>query len=257
MFGAERRTDAGRSTKDYYEIRLRAWHRHNRTRFAVAIGIAASLAIPTWIYLPLGEFYAGMIVGALFGMIVWVRDYPPEMIAKWKRGADGERETGSALRRLEKDGWFAVHDRAAGRGNLDHIAVSPAGVFVLESKSLSGTISIRGDQLVASYGPAEIDSYTNQHLAGVMRRRGAELKERIQNVTGVRCFVHAVVVIWGEFPATRVDGDRVTFVSGEALARWLASLEHSLAPRDVSLIRLALTADVIAGPAPPLGTVVA
>jgi hypothetical protein len=204
-------------------------------------------------YLPHGELWAGLIVGEALGMIGWIRDDPPETIAKWRRGADGERRTAAVLRALEGAGWRAVHDRAAERGNLDHVAVSPAGVFLLESKNYSGSITVEGEELVASFGPASIDSFATRTLARAMRGRAAELKNRIQTVTKLRCFVHAVVVIWGDFPDRLVSGDRVTFVAGNELRNWLAAHDATLSARDVSLIALALAADEIAPPAPDFG----
>jgi Nuclease-related domain len=61
---------------------------------------------------------------------IWLRESPPGYIETWQTGAEGERKTEKALRRLETSGWTVVHDIDAGRGNYDHIAVSGAGVFV-------------------------------------------------------------------------------------------------------------------------------
>lgn len=252
MFGRAT-TDAGKSASDYYKSRLRDWHRSLRAPSAVALGFAALLAAPIWIYVPLGKFYAGMIVGSSWGMIAWIRDEPPEAIAKWKRGADGEKRTATVLRKLEKDGWYAVHDRAGALGNLDHIAVGPAGVFLLETKTLSGTVSVEKDELAAKYGPAAADRWSNRSIGRLMRRRAVMLKEQVQNVTDIPVFVQAVVVIWGDFPGSCIESDRVSYIAGEALEPWLRSHKSRLSARDTNFIRLALAADVVAPPAAPFG----
>lgn len=64
----------------------------------------------------------------------------------WEAGAEGERRTGEALKTLEPHGWRLLHDlHWPGRpfANIDHIAVGPGGVFVIDSKNWSGRIEVR------------------------------------------------------------------------------------------------------------------
>ena len=53
-------------------------------------------------------------------------------------GLEGEHLAGAALAELQPEGVLALHDLDVGRGNVDHVAISPAGVFALEVKHLSG-----------------------------------------------------------------------------------------------------------------------
>jgi len=48
--------------------------------------------------------------------------------------AEGEKATAKALRGLVKSGWTLLNDVDWGRGNIDHVLVGPAGVFLLETK---------------------------------------------------------------------------------------------------------------------------
>jgi nuclease-like protein len=61
----------------------------------------------------------------------------------WRRGASGERITGSWLGRLP-DGWFVFHDIPVGRrgANIDHLVIGPGGVFTINTKNLSGSIVV-------------------------------------------------------------------------------------------------------------------
>ena len=64
--------------------------------------------------------------------------------AMWERGAAGERATANALRTLP-DSWVVLHDvRWPGRpfANIDHIAIGPSGVFVIDSKNWSGKVRL-------------------------------------------------------------------------------------------------------------------
>ena len=61
----------------------------------------------------------------------------------WERGAIGERKLAETLARLPNA--KLLHDRRVPhtRGNLDHIVVAPAGVFVVDAKLYRGLIQIR------------------------------------------------------------------------------------------------------------------
>ena len=68
----------------------------------------------------------------------------------WERGADGEQATAAALDALPKESWTVFHDvRWPGRkfANVDHVAVGPTGVFVIDSKNWSGSITVSRDVL--------------------------------------------------------------------------------------------------------------
>lgn len=219
--------------------------------FVFVVSWTAAVAWAMWRWAPHGELFAGVALGASVGMISWIRDEPPEFIAKWRRGADGERNTARALRRMDAR-WFAVHDKTTGRGNVDHVAVGPAGVFLLESKNLSGTVEVDERGLTAVFGDAAIDSYTNAKLPRGMRASAAQLNELIAASTHLRPWVHAVVVIWGEFPQRRYERESVTYIAGDDLPAWLEGLPDRLSARDANLIRLALEGESVVRDAPPL-----
>jgi hypothetical protein len=54
-----------------------------------------------------------------------------------------------------------------------------------------------------------------------MRGEAARLKTEIEEATGVRTWVTAVVVFWSRFDPRVVEGDRVVFVHGDEVAGWL------------------------------------
>jgi Nuclease-related domain/Excalibur calcium-binding domain len=87
----------------------------------------------------------------------------------YERGAQGEKATGAILDALQADGWAVLHDvRWPGRprANIDHIAIGPGGVFVIDSKNWSGQIDVRDntfrsngrrqDKTVAAAGDAAL-----------------------------------------------------------------------------------------------------
>lgn len=67
----------------------------------------------------------------------------------WSTGAAGERRTAALLAPLERKGWVVIHDRRipGSRANIDHIAIGPTGVYVIESKNWTGRVVIRSRSL--------------------------------------------------------------------------------------------------------------
>lgn len=71
----------------------------------------------------------------------------------WGKGAEGEVEVGRILDDLAiKYGFVAIHDRQMPRSkaNIDHMAVTSTGIFIVDAKNYQGKIEVRGrlDQMV-------------------------------------------------------------------------------------------------------------
>lgn len=61
----------------------------------------------------------------------------------WQKGADGERHLSAFLRKDSRKGQLIVLDDRripASRANIDHIAIAPSGVYVIDTKNYSGRI---------------------------------------------------------------------------------------------------------------------
>jgi hypothetical protein len=136
----------------------------------------------------------------------------------WLWGSLGEQRTGAELAKLDSD-WHVVHDLPTPRGNWDHVLVGPPGVFVLDSKNLSGRITAYDDALTA--GRLRLSSRSFRAAAFAL---STALKQRL----GPTPWIQAVVVIWGDFPQTLHHGDRVVYIAGEHLLQWLGSLDRTL-----------------------------
>lgn len=71
------------------------------------------------------------------------------MADAFERGAAGEEATAQCLRGLPR-GWVVVNDvRWPGRrhANIDHVVVGPTGIYVIDSKLWSGSITVVNDVL--------------------------------------------------------------------------------------------------------------
>jgi hypothetical protein len=90
----------------------------------------------------------GLVVAAMVG---WrLRFRPSEQARTWQRGAHGERHTARLLRHLTRDGYVVFHDLAVpgSDANVDHLAIGPSGVFVIDSKQWTGHVHQGADGLV-------------------------------------------------------------------------------------------------------------
>lgn len=161
-------------------------------------------------------------MGLAFGVVLTLVDSPPHHIERWRQGAQGEKATAKALRPLVRDGWTLVNDIDTGRGNIDHVLVGPPGVVLLESKNLSGVLSVAAGVLSVAWREEPDDGYENRRLARQMKNRAQNLEQRLQR-QGIEVSVQPLVVLWGDFSQGSVLNKRtgVAWVDGRQLQRVL------------------------------------
>jgi hypothetical protein len=220
---------AGRAAGTRYRVlavrwRARVWR---RTWWIAAMLLFAALLVAVLDRSQLWLWLAGLFLGGLIGGYAVLLDSPPAHIENWRTGLEGERRTARALAPLRRRGFVLLHDlpdrRRAGEareGNLDHVVVSGAGVFLLDSKWLGGAATILGETVHVEMRDNEEDSYDLRRLARVMRGRAVRLQEDIVASTGVR-FVQPVVVFWNCFEPEILRAENVVFIHGSQLASWL------------------------------------
>jgi Nuclease-related domain len=81
--------------------------------------------------------------GDRVGGLVLKLTVEPQSTRAWAIGARGEEKLAEELASVE--GLQMLHDRRVPgtRGNIDHIAIAPAGVFVVDAKFYDGVIRVR------------------------------------------------------------------------------------------------------------------
>lgn len=77
------------------------------------------------------------------GALLALRDDPSHERV-WASGADGEERVARELAKRLDDGILVLQDRRipGSRANIDHIAVAPSGVWVIDSKRYKGKVAI-------------------------------------------------------------------------------------------------------------------
>jgi hypothetical protein len=69
---------------------------------------------------------------------------PPTAGSSWLKGAVGEELFGAALESMRDEGVLPLHDRRIPRSsaNIDHLAVTPNGIWVIDPKRYDGKVEV-------------------------------------------------------------------------------------------------------------------
>lgn len=119
--------------------------------------------------------------------------YARHRATSFRQGAEGELATARAVAELTVDGWHVLHDRLLPHGgNIDHLVVGPAGVFVLDAKNWSQPAQ------VDDAGRLRAGRYSKQADAERLVATAATVEAAVRR-TGNQAPVTPVLVITGEF----------------------------------------------------------
>ena len=123
--------------------------------------------------------------------------YAAKKADDYEKGAVGEAMVATALEPLVASGWRVLHDRVApDGGNIDHIAIGPPGVAVLDAKNWAAAVTITPDRrLVASKYDHTKDLTRLAALAHHVRDLAAR--------DGVNVSVRGYLVLTGELDRDR------------------------------------------------------
>jgi hypothetical protein len=123
----------------------------------------------------------------------------------FRRGEVGEKAVAASLERRTADGPTVIlHDRRmpGGRGNIDHLAVAPTGVFVIDAKAIKGKVRVAG----SLFGAAKlvIEGRDRTKLIDGLDRQVSAVRDALAAgghadvpVQGVLCFTTADLPLLG------------------------------------------------------------
>lgn len=157
--------------------------------------------------------------------------------ARIEQGARGERRTAGVLNPRSGDGWYVLHDLAVpdSRANIDHVVVTPAGVFVVDSKDWSGHITAGRDTIWVNRHPRtrELDTLAWEASVVAATLSGVLADRRVP--------VRAVISLTNAKPARPVLTARdVTAVAVGDLVQHLGSAPAILDPAQVEALAAAI-----------------
>lgn len=200
--------------------------------FLVGIGLIFMVATYLFVESVLDPPWGG--VAAILAALAMVVAIDRMNVAEsWRIGAEGEQKTASYLAGLEAAGFIVRHDRRVPGygGNVDHIAIGPTGVWVIETKSYRGGVEVYGDRLEVNGQPRDriVDQVYKEAVA-LQIALGDRLSSIGITVSPVLC-LHRAKLGWFD---KSVRGVRI--VDGRGLAKLLRSGETLLGEEQVATL---------------------
>ena len=138
------------------------------------------------------------------GLLLALRE-PPQHETAFHRGEVGEKAVAASLEERTANGpTVLLHNRRmpGGRGDIDHLAVAPTGVFVIDAKDIKGKVSIASPLFGAE--KLLISGRNRTKLIDGLDRQVAVVRAALDNsgnpgvpVQGVLCFTKADLPLLG------------------------------------------------------------
>jgi hypothetical protein len=135
------------------------------------------------------------------GLILALSD-DPQSTKAWATGARGEERLGHRLDSVSGHGVYVLHDRRIPRtkANIDHIAVGPTGVFVIDAKKYRGRprLAVEGGLIRPRIEKLMVGSRDRTKLVQGVQKQVGLVSSALQSagfgqlpVSGMLCFVEA------------------------------------------------------------------
>lgn len=210
-------------------------------------------------------FFLASLVCVSFAVFEWWRYYHPAPLNPWiptamavllvaysvarivglrpairnlRLGIDGEKTVGQSLEELRASGAMVFHDVVAKDFNVDHIVVSPKGIFVIETKTRSkpksrgATVKYDGKKVLVD-GMAPSRDPIQQ-----VKANSSWVQELIWESTGKSFPVKPVVLFPGWYVETLSPAahNKVWVLNPKCLLSFMQHERADIPPEDVKLI---------------------
>jgi hypothetical protein len=214
------------------------WINDTASSYFMAAAVLCVLAAMEWLgYLVHSPRHPIIFSGmALIGVTtaVWRVLAVRSRVRRLRLGRDGERVVGQFLERLRDSGAQVFHDVPGEGFNLDHVVISPRGIYAIETKTYSkpwpgAKIIVEGESLSIAGRTPDRDPIVQVSLAARW------LEDKLQESTGKRFVVRGVVVFPGWFVEQRSRRERVWVLEPKMLPGFIEQEPETVAPSDVAL----------------------
>jgi hypothetical protein len=185
----------------------------------------------------LGAFLAAMMLATstvLFGFL-----FVASMIAVavyWRkglrrvesffRGARGEERVARILAALP-DGYHVFHDFAAGASRVDHVVVSPAGVFSVETKNWTGKAEFTEGHILVN------GALPTRDPVGQARKEADQVTEALKKIGYLGTVAPVVCFASDSFCAGLAKVGTVTVMNSAEIGNWFSLQPQVLAPNEI------------------------
>lgn len=182
-----------------------------------------------------------LVLSTVWYFVGWIRTTIP-MVSNLTRGLDGERAVAECLDELRAHGYRVFHDipsQRDGGANVDHLAIGPGGIFVIETKTRrkptgrDARVTFDGETLL-------IDGYVpDRDPIGQVCAVSREIGEWLRLDTGqeVASLIKPVVVFPGWYVADprRIRDRPIWVLNDRALNKIIRKEDERLSPGDIAL----------------------
>ena len=179
-----------------------------------------------WVEWALYGLFSTLLV-LMFSLLL-VRDY--QRIRRLKLGLACELAVGQELENLirpDAHPYYIFHDVPTDNFTIDHVVITPHGIFVVETRARTKAIGSDGSELAQVYVEHERLRFPHwQERRPLHKTRQATqwLTQWLEHRCGVSVPVRGVLVLPGWEIDTSEAGDDILVVSGEQLAQQLTEL---------------------------------
>jgi len=157
-------------------------------------------------------------------------------------GRDGEREVGEQLDELRAKGYAVLHDLVGKGFNVDHLIISPQGVFTVETKTISKPVR-KNPVVEVKNGRILINGRTpDRDYLKQARAQAGWVRRILRESTGKDVPVKPVIVFpgWWVVRVPKGEGLDVWVLNPDALPSFIQHEREMLAPDDVKSVTYSL-----------------
>jgi hypothetical protein len=183
-------------------------------------------------------------LGKVLGNVVLAVTDEPQSTRAWAQGASGEAKLAETLAAIPN--LRVLNDRRVPgtRGNIDHLVIAPAGVFVVDAKNYRGMIEVRDvgglfkinkRLFVGRRDCSKLADNMGWQVAAVVKALAGVVLDVQPTVVPVLCFIDGEWPLL--FPPKQFEGVRLE--SGKSIKKLLAGPEI-LGPSAVEGVHRAL-----------------
>jgi hypothetical protein len=142
-------------------------------------------------------------------------------------GWQGEKQVAGFLTSTLSDDYYLLNDLylREGGGDIDHIVLGPNGVFVLETKNWSGTISCNGDEWQRA-GKVNFSGSPSRQV----KRNVAKIQHLLDispNLRGLRVGVEGIIVFTNKHATLHVSNSTVPTLRLPQLPNYISAHRRS------------------------------
>ncbi len=165
-------------------------------------------------------------------------------IEKLRLGRDGERIVGQYLEELRADGCSIFHDILGKGFNIDHVIISPKGIFTVETKTWSKRD--KAEEVRFHSGALIVNGHSpDKKPIAQCKAQASWLSNMIKQNTKKELFVRPMLVFPGWYvdqESTRLAKEEgVLLLNPKVLAAFIKNMPNVLSENDITMIKSYLT----------------